>query len=140
MKNKNRMNQYFMDVARRTSMNSYAQRNKVGAVIVKNGRIISTGWNGQPKGLDNSCEYVDEHGNLVTKPTVIHAEANAITFCSRYGIPTEDTDLYVTLSPCMNCALLIIQAGIRKVYYSDEYRNIDAIEFLKNSGIEVEKL
>lgn len=133
-------NEYLMRVAELTSLNSYARRSKVGAILVKEGRIIATGYNGQPRGLDNSCEIVLDDGTLQTKDTVIHSEANAIYFCAKHGLKTEGTDLYVTMSPCVKCALAIIQAGIKHVYYREEYRDTSGIEFLKKNNIKVEQL
>lgn len=114
---------------------SYCRRSKVGAVISKDGRIISTGYNGMPRGMDNECE-----DNNVTKDMCIHAEANAILFAARNGIATLDSDLHVTLSPCMECSKLIIQSGIKRIVFRDEYRNTEAIEFLKKNGISVSKM
>lgn len=131
-----RFNTFFMRVALLSAENSYANRAKVGAVLVKEGRIICNSWNGTPSGFPNSCEDLID-GKLVTKPEVVHAEANVITWAAKNGISTNGTDLYVTLSPCMSCAVLIIQAGIKRIYYAAEYRNKEAISFLKNHGIDV---
>ena len=125
---------------------STARRLKVGALVVKDDRIISIGYNGMPKGWDNNCEY--EHyslGNpndfeLKTKPEVLHAETNAIAKLARSNESGLDADLFVTHSPCLDCAKLIYQAGIRRVYYSVNYRDDSGITFLKNSGVEVEQL
>lgn len=129
-----------METAKNAAKLSFAQRSKVGAILVKDGRIISTGFNGQPMGFDNCCEYTDENGILVTKPTVIHAEANCIYFCAKNGIKTDGTTLYITLSPCKNCALAIIQAGIKKVYYDELYRDDSPLKLLKSSGIDIIKI
>jgi dCMP deaminase len=135
---------YFMKVAKLAAENSYSRRAKVGAIIVRNGRIISTGWNGQPKGFDNCCEreIVLPSGEraLETLPTVIHAEMNALFWCSKTEIISDNSELYVTLSPCVNCALGIIQCGIRKVYYLDEYRDTSGLELLRKCGIELEQV
>ena len=114
--------------------NSYSQRRQVGALVVKNQMIISDGYNGTPSGFENICE--DEAG--VTKPYVLHAEANAITKLARSGNNSEDSTLYVTASPCIECAKLIIQAGIRRVVYGEKYRLTDGIDLLERAGIEVE--
>ena len=135
-----RLDRYFMDVAIRTSQMSYAVRAKVGCILTYHNRIIATGWNGQPTGMDNVCEEKDENGNLKTLPTVIHAESNLISFCAKFGIKTDGATLYVSLSPCITCALLIIQTGIKRVVYNEEYRNIDAIKFLNEHGIICEKI
>ena len=115
------------------SGNSYCKRRQVGALIVKDKMIISDGYNGTPSGFENVCE--DE--NNVTKPYVLHAEANAITKVARSNNSSEDSTLYITDSPCMECAKLIIQSGIRRVVYSNQYRNLDGIELLKRAGIEL---
>lgn len=112
--------------------NSYCQRRKVGALIVKDKMIISDGYNGTPSGFENICE--DENG--LTKPYVLHAEANAITKIARSGNNSEGATLYVTASPCIECAKLIVQAGIKRVVYSEQYRLTDGIDLLKRAGIE----
>ena len=114
--------------------NSYCTRRQVGALIVKNQRIISDGFNGTPAGFENICE--DE--NNVTKPYVLHAEANAITKIARSNNSSEGATLYVTASPCIECAKLIIQAGIKRVVYSEKYRLEDGLELLRKANIEVE--
>ena len=140
----NKFKSYFMKVAKLAAENSYSRRAKVGAIIVRNGRIISTGWNGQPKGFDNCCEreVVLPTGEkaLETLPTVIHAEMNALFWCSKTEIISDNSELYVTLSPCVNCALGIIQCGIRKVYYLDEYRDTSGLELWKKCGIALEQI
>ena len=118
------------------SENSYCQRRKVGALIVKDKMIISDGYNGTPSGFENICE--DENG--VTKPYVLHAEANAITKIARSNNNADGATLYVTDSPCIECSKLIIQAGIKRVVYSREYRLADGIDLLKRAGIEVEHM
>ena len=113
--------------------NSYCKRRQVGAIIVKDKMIISDGYNGTPSGFENICE--DESG--LTKPYVLHAEANAITKIARSGNNSDGATLYVTAAPCIECAKLIIQAGIKRVVYSEEYRLKDGIELLQRAGIEV---
>jgi len=115
------------------SENSYCKRRQVGALIVKDKMIISDGYNGTPSGFENVCE--DE--NNVTHPYVLHAEANAITKIARSNNNSEGATLYVTDSPCIECAKLIIQAGIKRVVYSRQYRLDDGIQLLKKAGIEV---
>ena len=115
------------------SENSYCQRRQVGALIVKDKMIISDGYNGTPVGFENICE--DENG--VTKPYVLHAEANAITKVAKSGNNSNDATLYVTASPCVECAKLIIQAGIKRVIYGREYRLTDGIDLLRRANIEV---
>lgn len=116
--------------------NSYCRRRQVGALLVKDRMIISDGYNGTPSGFDNVCE--DENG--VTMPYVLHAEANAITKVAKSGNSSEGSTLYVTASPCIECAKLIIQAGVKRVVYRDEYRLTDGIDLLRKAGIEVKKL
>jgi dCMP deaminase len=113
--------------------NSYCKRRKVGALIVKDKMIISDGYNGTPSGFENVCE--DE--NNVTKPYVLHAEANAITKIARSNNSSDGATLYVTASPCIECAKLIIQAGIKRVVYSEKYRLEDGIDLLRRAGIEI---
>ena len=124
----------YLRMARIWAENSYCQRRQVGALVVKNKMIISDGYNRTPSGFENICE--DEAG--VTKPYVLHAEANAITKLARSGNNSEDSTLYVTASPCIECAKLIIQAGIRRVVYGEKYRLTDGIDLLERAGIEVE--
>lgn len=125
-----------MRMARTWAENSYCQRRKVGALLVKNEMIISDGYNGTPSGFENCCE--DE--NNVSLPYVLHAEANAITKVARSNNSSEEATLYVTASPCMECAKLIIQSGIKRVVYGEEYRIMDGIELLRKAGISCEKL
>ena len=124
----------YLRMARIWSENSYCQRRRVGALIVKDKRIISDGYNGTPSGFENVCEDEDH----LTKPYVLHAEANAITKIARSNNNSDGSTLYVTDSPCVECSKLIIQAGIRRVVYAREYRLNDGIELLRRSGIEVE--
>ena len=124
----------YLRMARIWSENSYCQRRRVGALIVKDKRIISDGYNGTPSGFENVCEDEDH----LTKPYVLHAEANAITKIARSNNNSDGSTLYVTDSPCVECSKLIIQAGIRRVVYAREYRLNDGIELLRRAGIEVE--
>ncbi len=126
----------YLRMAKIWATNSYCKRRQVGALLVKDNMIISDGYNGTPAGFENVCE--DENG--VTKPYVLHAEANAITKVAQSGNSAAGATLYVTASPCMECSKLIIQSGIKRVVYSDEYRLDDGIKLLKRAGIEVEKL
>ena len=125
----------YLQMAEVWAQNSYCKRRKVGALIVKDKMIISDGYNGTPSGFENICE--DEDG--VTKPYVLHAEANAITKVAKSGNSSSGATLYVTASPCMECSKLIIQSGITRVVYRDAYRLMDGIELLKRAGIEVEQ-
>ena len=122
----------YLRMARIWAENSYCKRRQVGALVVKDKMIISDGYNGTPSGFENVCE-----DNNVTKPYVLHAEANAITKLARSSNNSEGSTLYVTASPCMECAKLIIQAGIKREVYSEHYRLEDGIELLKRAGIEV---
>lgn len=126
----------YLRMARVWAENSYCKRRQVGALIVKEKMIISDGYNGTPSGFENVCE----DGNGITKPYVLHAEANAITKIARSGNNSDGATLYVTASPCIECAKLIIQAGIRRVIYGEPYRLSDGIDLLKRAGIEVEFL
>ncbi|OQB31795.1 MAG: tRNA-specific adenosine deaminase [Bacteroidetes bacterium ADurb.Bin174] len=130
------LDQRYMRMARIWAENSYCERRKVGALLVKNKMIISDGYNGTPSGFENNCE--DE--NNMSKPYVLHAEANAITKVARSHNSSEGATLYVTASPCMECAKLIIQSGIKRVVYGEEYRIMDGVKLLERAGIEVELL
>ena len=123
----------YMRMAAIWAENSYCNRRKVGALIVKDQMIISDGYNGTPAGFENVCE--DENG--LTKPYVLHAEANAITKIARSNNSSEGATLYVTASPCIECAKLIIQAGIKRVVYAEKYRLEDGLDLLKRANIEV---
>lgn len=141
---------------------SYAQRLKVGAVLIKDDRIISIGYNGMPSGIDNTCEDVvkrqkvtptkrinvltqmpihktEEYEELVTKPGLVHAEMNVIAFAAKNGMSTDQCIMIVTHAPCHECSKLIIQSGIKKVIYETEYRLRDGIDFLEECGVKVER-
>lgn len=124
----------YLDLARRISQESYCKRLQVGAIIVKDNNIISYGYNGTVSGMPNVCEEND-----VTLPTVLHAESNAITKACKSPISTEGATMYITHSCCIECAKLIIQSGIKKVYYLEDYRDKKGIELLKRCGIQVTK-
>ncbi|MBO4434660.1 MAG: dCMP deaminase family protein [Bacteroidales bacterium] len=126
----------YMEMASVWARNSYCKRLQVGALIVRDKMIISDGYNGTPSGFENICE--DENG--VTKPYVLHAEANAITKVAKSGNSSEGATLYVTASPCLECSKLIIQSGIRRVVFRDAYRLTDGIDLLRRAGIEVEQV
>ena len=135
----------FMDVARRFAQLSSARRLQVGAIIVKDDRIISIGYNGMPSGWDNNCENhigfdIKNAPVLKTRPEVLHAETNAIAKLAKSSESGQDADMFITHAPCMDCAKLIYQSGIRRVVYGEAYRNTDGIEFLKASGVSVELL
>ena len=126
----------YLEMAAIWAKNSYCKRRQVGALIVKDRMIISDGYNGTPAGFENICE--DENG--VTKPYVLHAEANAISKVAKSGNSSEGSTLYVTASPCLECSKLIIQAGIKRVVYNDEYRLADGVDLLRRAGVVVEKI
>ena len=123
----------YLRMAKIWAENSYCKRRKVGALVVKDKMIISDGYNGTPSGFVNVCE--DSHN--LTVPYVLHAEANAITKLARSSNNSDGSTLYVTASPCIECAKLIIQAGIKRVVYAEKYRLEDGIELLQRAGIEV---
>ncbi len=126
----------YIEMAAIWAKNSYCKRRQVGALLVKDNMIISDGYNGTPSGFENVCEDADG----ITKPYVLHAEANAITKVAKSGNSSEGSTLYITDSPCIECAKLIIQAGIKRVVYRDEYRLTDGVDLLRRAGVEVEKL
>ena len=129
----NQLDRRYLRMARIWAENSYCVRRQVGALVVKDKMIISDGYNGTPSGFENVCE----DDNNVTKPYVLHAEANAITKLARSSNNSEGSTLYVTASPCLECAKLIIQSGIRRVVYGEEYRLSDGINLLRRANIEV---
>ena len=130
------LDQRYLKMAMIWSQNSYCKRRQVGALIVKDKMIISDGYNGTPSGFENICE--DE--NNQTKPYVLHAEANAITKVAKSGNSSEGSTLYVTSSPCLECSKLIIQAGIKRVVFTESYRLEDGINLLKRANIEVKQV
>lgn len=136
-----KMDKYFMKVAQLTAELSSAVRKKVGAVLVKDNRIISIGFNGTPKGwIDNVCEDVLSDGTLKTKSIVVHAEANALFWCAKTEIITDGATMYLTLSPCATCALGLVQSGIKRVVYLEKYRDTQGIEVLKQANVQVEQI
>lgn len=134
LKNKQeKLDSRYLRMARIWAENSYCTRRQVGALVVKDKMIISDGYNGTPSGFENVCE--DDNG--ITKPYVLHAEANAITKLARSGNNSDGSTLYVTASPCIECAKLIIQSGIKRVVYGEKYRLSDGIDLLRRANIEV---
>ena len=129
-----KLDQRYLRMARTWAENSYCKRRQVGALIVKDKMIISDGYNGTPSGFPNICE--DETNT--TYPYVLHAEANAITKIARSGNSSDGATLYVTAAPCLECSKLIIQAGIKRVIYSEHYRLEDGVELLRRAGINVQ--
>ena len=136
MRNQEKIDKKYLEIAKILSENSYCNRKKVGALIVKNETIISDGYNGTPsKVKPNICE--DLQGD--THWYVLHAEANAILKCAKWGNSCNESTLYITLSPCKDCAKLISQAGITRVVYLDDYKDCSGLNFLRESGIEIKK-
>lgn len=128
-----KLDRNYLRIARIWAENSYCQRLQVGAIVVKDKMIISDGYNGTPSGFENVCE----DDNNVTKPYVLHAEANAITKLARSSNNSDGATLYVTASPCIECSKLIIQAGIKRVVYGKNYRLSDGLDLMRRAGIEV---
>jgi dCMP deaminase len=151
---KDKFKHLYMDWALRVAQLSHARRLQVGAVIVKDDTVISYGYNGMPAGWDNNCEdkiyvspweseFQDEDGTtyvLRTKPEVLHAESNAIAKLARIINSGNGADIFITHAPCLDCAKLVYQAGIKRVYFGSAYRNDDGVQFLKNSGVDVEQI
>ena len=131
--NKELLDERYLRMARIWAENSYCKRRQVGALLVKNQMIISDGYNGTPTGFENICETPEN----VSKPYVLHAEANAISKVAKSSNSSDGATLYVTASPCIECAKLIIQSGIKRVVYAEEYRITDGIDLLRRAGIEV---
>lgn len=131
----NRWHNTYLEIARLIGQHSHCYRNKVGAIIVKDNRIISTGYNGTPTGFDSACE-----SDGVTKMEVLHAESNAIAKCAKSAENSNESALYVTVSPCVGCAKLIIQSGIKEVYFSDYYRETSGLYLLDKAKISYAKI
>ena len=134
-----------MDIAGRVAERSHARRLHVGAIVVKDDRIISMGYNGMPAGWNNDCEDIvelhEDGGHVLkTKPEVLHAETNAIAKLARSTESGLDSTIFITHAPCLDCAKLIYQSGIRRVYYGTAYRSTDGVDFLSKSGIDVEQI
>jgi dCMP deaminase len=129
----------YIDIAKRVGEMSYAQRKKVGCICVKDGRIISMGWNGTPSGFDNRCE-IEVDNKLETRKEVLHAELNCISKLAKSTESSSGSSMYLTLSPCFECAKLIKQSEIKQVFYTEQYRDLAGIEFLKEAGVEVIQL
>lgn len=130
-----KLDERYLAMARIWSLNSYCVRRQVGALMVKDKMIISDGYNGTPSGFENVCEEGDK-----TKPYVLHAEANAISKVAKSNNSSMGATMYITASPCIECAKLIIQAGISRVVYSEEYRSAEGIDLLRRAGIEVDQV
>lgn len=130
-----KLDERYLAMARIWSLNSYCVRRQVGALMVKDKMIISDGYNGTPSGFENVCEEGDR-----TKPYVLHAEANAISKVAKSNNSSMGATMYITASPCIECAKLIIQSGISRVVYSEEYRSPEGIDLLRRAGIEVDQV
>jgi dCMP deaminase len=153
----------YMQMAYQIAKLSYAKRKRVGCIIVKDNQVISTGYNGTPHGFKNDCEEIqtrevenDNHKKVleekgyncqdgccskeVTKRVVLHAESNALAKVSKSTLSSDEADMYITMSPCFDCAKLIIQSGIKKVFYSESYRDTSGIDILEEAGIEVKEV
>jgi dCMP deaminase len=154
MPSQNDLDYTYLQMANTWSSLSKARRKKVGCLIVKDGSIISDGYNGTPSGFDNNCEdlfpavggriLIDDEGEMVegtfdlrTKPEVLHAESNAITKLAKSTQSSQDATMYITIAPCLECSKLIIQSGIRRVVFGDHYRSKQGINLLKKSNIEI---
>ena len=137
MPNQHLLDTTYMKMARCWAELSKAERKQVGCLIVKDGAIISDGYNGTPSGFDNICEIKDENGKLITKPEVLHAESNAISKLAKSTQGSEGATLYATCSPCLECSKLIIQSGIYRVVYGETYRSSQGIELLKKAGVKI---
>ena len=135
MPDQNIIDKTYMDIATRWGQMSHARRKQVGCIIVKDGRIISDGYNGTPHGFDNDCELPTRYG-WETKPEVLHAESNAITKLAKSTQSSEGATMYITLSPCFNCAKLIVQSGISRVVYLEEYTETSGVELLSKANID----
>ena len=143
MADQNELDKTYLSMAQTWSKLSKAVRKKVGCLIVKDGAIISDGYNGTPTGFDNACEYSDPRlsfTHLITKPEVLHAESNAITKLAKSTQSSKDATMYITISPCVECAKLIIQSQISRVVYGKVYKNQDGLNLLRKAKIQITEL
>jgi len=139
MASQEHLDETYMRMAEELSKLSYAERKKVGCLIVKDTQIISEGYNGTPTGFDNSCEYLDYCHEMHTKPAVLHAESNAITKIARSTNSSSGSTLYVTMAPCFDCSKLIIQSGIERVVFKEKYAN-NGFSLLHKAGINISQI
>jgi dCMP deaminase len=130
----------YMQMAELHASLSKATRAKVGAVLVTKHGVTLTGYNGTPRGSSNVCEDTLPDGSLVTRKDVLHAETNTVLKAAKEGISCVDADMYVTLAPCLACSAMLIQAGVRKVYYRKQYRNNEGVDYLRTNGVETEQI
>lgn len=128
----------FFDIAERIAQESHSRRLKVGSILVKDGQIISIGYNGTAPGRDNNCEY-EVDGKLVTKPEVIHGEMNVLRKCVVSGISTVDATLYNTIAPCIDCSKFLVGLGLKEILYLHDFRDMSGVEFLKECGENISK-
>ena len=140
MPNQDKLDRTYMSMANQLAQLSHATRAKVGCLVVKDTHIIAEGYNGMPSGFDNECEITTPDDLTITNPEVLHAESNAIAKLAKSSNSSLGATLYVTLSPCLECAKLILQAGITRVVYKKAYTDTQPLEFLKQGGIEVDQL
>ncbi len=141
MPDQHKMDTLYIDLASRCALESHAKRAKVGALVVKGTNIIAHGWNGMPSGMPNDCEIVNGDGTLTTKPELIHAEDNTVRklkAANTHG-QLDGATFYTTMSPCSNCADIIIQSKISRIVYRDAYRDLSGIEKCRKAGITVEQ-
>lgn len=137
MASKAELDNLFMNIAEQVAQMSKSRRTKVGAVVVKNGNIISMGWNGTPPGFDNNCEIEEPDGTLTTKPCVIHAEANAILKLAAASGGAEGADAYCLYSPCPECSKMVVGSRMKRVIFRHQYRLAEGLDILREANIEV---
>lgn len=140
MPNQNELNEVYMGTALLHARLSKARRKQVGACLVTATGMIVPSYNGSPQGTDNICEDTLPDGSLVTKPEVIHAELGCILKCAKEGVNTTGATVYVTLSPCIMCSAMLLQAGVKKVFYFEEYRDQKGIQYLQQHAVHVEQV
>ena len=139
MPTQNTLDKTYIEMAEVWAQLSYAKRRKVGCIVVKNNQIISDGYNGTPYGFDNNCEFATRFG-FETRPEVLHAESNALTKLAKSTQSSTGATVYITLSPCFDCAKLMIQSDIKRVVFLEEYSSLDGVELLKKASIDIAKL
>ena len=139
MASQSKLDEVYLNMSKTWSSLSKAERKKVGCLIVKDGIIISDGYNGTPSGFDNECEIELDDGSLITKPEVLHAESNAITKLARSTQSSFGATMYITINPCIECSKLIIQSGISRVVYKDFYKSAEGINLLRKANINIEQ-
>lgn len=139
MASQSKLDEVYLSMSKTWSSLSRAKRKKVGCLIVKDGIIISDGYNGTPSGFNNECEIELDNAGLVTKPEVLHAESNAITKLTRSTQSSFGATMYITINPCIECSKLIIQSGISRVVYKDFYKSAEGINLLRKANINIEK-